>query len=177
MRKPFGDISPIQVFRFKLDDNLASISSNSDHNFARIFAITSKLSKRHSLLNSCVSYADENQPPNEMTRHRPRKQRGIIMAQAAKSTKSSGLDREFLTDLGEVVRRRRLALNLSQEELASRAGVHRTYLSDIERGARNITVTVLARIAEALEVKVSRLFRLTEDNGYEQPKKSRSRQL
>jgi transcriptional regulator with XRE-family HTH domain len=95
------------------------------------------------------------------------------MAQAAKSTRSSGLDREFLADLGEVVRKRRLALNLSQEELAYRAGVHRTYLSDIERGARNITVTVLARIAEALVVRVSRLFRLTEDIAYEPPKRPR----
>jgi ribosome-binding protein aMBF1 (putative translation factor) len=110
---------------------------------------------------------------SEIARHRPGSSGAIIMAQAAKNTKSNGLDREFLTDLGEVVRKRRLALNLSQEELASRAGVHRTYLSDIERGARNITVTVLARIAEALEVRVSRLFRLTEDNGYEQPKRSR----
>ena len=91
------------------------------------------------------------------------------MAQAARSksvkdkhAKGARRERDLLTDLGDVVRERRLALNLSQEELASRAGVHRTYLSDIERGARNITVTVLARIAEALEVKVSRLFRLAE---------------
>jgi transcriptional regulator with XRE-family HTH domain len=90
------------------------------------------------------------------------------MAQAArntknpKSSKSPKVERAFLSGLGDVVRERRLALNLSQEELAGRAGVHRTYLSDIERGARNITVTVLARIAEALEVKVSRLFRLAE---------------
>jgi transcriptional regulator with XRE-family HTH domain len=91
------------------------------------------------------------------------------MAQAAKNHKSSHksqrYEQDFLGDLGDVVRNRRLALNLSQEELAARAGVHRTYLSDIERGARNITVTVLARIAEALEVKVSRLFRLTEQSG------------
>ncbi len=121
-----------------------------------------------------LSRADEN-PINssQMFRHRPGSSGAIIMAQAAKSTRSSGLDREFLADLGEVVRKRRLALNLSQEELAYRAGVHRTYLSDIERGARNITVTVLARIAEALEVRVSRLFRLTEDIAYEPPKRPR----
>ncbi len=95
-----------------------------------------------------------------------------MMAQSARNNKSAseknGKDKgakqehEFLSGLGDVVRERRLALNLSQEELALRAGVHRTYLSDIERGARNITVTVLARIAAALEVKISRLFRLAE---------------
>lgn len=88
------------------------------------------------------------------------------MAHAITKTKAVHHHQEtkLLYHLGEVVRRRRLALNLSQEELAFRAGVHRTYLSDIERGARNITVTVLTRLADALEVKVSRLFRLTELN-------------
>ncbi|CAN5603051.1 helix-turn-helix transcriptional regulator [soil metagenome] len=89
------------------------------------------------------------------------------MSQAAKKSKAANPEVELLHGLGEVVRKRRLALDLSQEELAGRAGVHRTYLSDIERGARNITITVLARLADALEVKVSRLFRLTEQNGYE----------
>jgi transcriptional regulator with XRE-family HTH domain len=78
---------------------------------------------------------------------------------------------DLLGQLGEVVRRRRLALDLSQEELASRAGVHRTYLSDIERGARNITITVLTRLAEALEMRVSRLFRLTEQQTHEKPRR------
>jgi len=87
---------------------------------------------------------------------------GSKMAYAATKHKAVNHETKLLDDLGEVVRRRRLALNLSQEELAFRAGVHRTYLSDIERGARNITVTVLTRLAEALELKVSRLFRLTE---------------
>jgi transcriptional regulator with XRE-family HTH domain len=95
------------------------------------------------------------------------------MNQAAKKSKAANPETELLSELGDVVRKRRLALDLSQEELASRAGVHRTYLSDIERGARNITITVLARLADALEVKVSRLFRLTEQQGYEQTGKAR----
>ncbi|HEY9773948.1 MAG TPA: helix-turn-helix transcriptional regulator [Planktothrix sp.] len=84
---------------------------------------------------------------------------------------------DLLTELGEVVRKRRLALDLSQEELAERAGVHRTYLSDIERGARNITITVLTRLADALEVRVSRLFRLTEERtrAYDAPARGRRR--
>jgi len=92
------------------------------------------------------------------------------MSQAAKN-KAAQTENELLSLLGEVVRKRRLALDLSQEELAARAGVHRTYLSDIERGARNITITVLTRLAEALEVRVSRLFRLTEQQSFEKPRK------
>jgi transcriptional regulator with XRE-family HTH domain len=92
------------------------------------------------------------------------------MSQTAKN-KAVQTETELLSLLGEVVRKRRLALDLSQEELAARAGVHRTYLSDIERGARNITITVLTRLAEALEVRVSRLFRLTEQQTFEKPRK------
>jgi transcriptional regulator with XRE-family HTH domain len=92
------------------------------------------------------------------------------MAQVVRAKKFSP-EVILLINLGEVVRKRRLALNLSQEELAGRAGVHRTYLSDIERGARNITITVLNRLADALEVKVSRLFRLTEQHKITRPKR------
>lgn len=95
------------------------------------------------------------------------------MNQTARKTKANP-EAELLSELGDVVRKRRLALDLSQEELASRAGVHRTYLSDIERGARNITITVLSRLADALEVKVSRLFRLTEQQTFEPPTKGRA---
>ena len=94
------------------------------------------------------------------------------MAQAARVKKISP-EVMLLLNLGEVVRKRRLALNLSQEELAGRAGVHRTYLSDIERGARNITITVLNRLADALEVKVSRLFRLTEQHKTTKPRRAK----
>ena len=52
--------------------------------------------------------------------------------------------------LGRNVRARRKQLGLSQEELAFRAGMKRSYLSDLERGARNPTVRALGRLAEAL---------------------------
>jgi transcriptional regulator with XRE-family HTH domain len=48
------------------------------------------------------------------------------------------------------VRRHRLALGLSQEELASRADLHRTYVGSIEREERNLTVDNVDRIAQAL---------------------------
>jgi transcriptional regulator with XRE-family HTH domain len=48
--------------------------------------------------------------------------------------------------------------DLSQEELADRCGLHRTYLSGVERGVRNPTIMVLAKIAKALKVPPSRLL-------------------
>ena len=45
----------------------------------------------------------------------------------------------------------------SQEELAHRAGLHRTYISGVERGVRNPTVSVLDKIAGAFEVTIGRL--------------------
>ncbi len=47
----------------------------------------------------------------------------------------------------------------SQEELAFESGLHRTYISGIERGARNPTVLVLARIAETLNVTMTELVK------------------
>jgi transcriptional regulator with XRE-family HTH domain len=52
--------------------------------------------------------------------------------------------------VGLNVKRLREAQGISQEDLADRAGVHRTYVSGVERGVRNPTVTVLEKIAGAL---------------------------
>lgn len=60
------------------------------------------------------------------------------------------------------VHERREMLGISQEELASRAGLHRTYISDIERGARNPSLKTLSRLADALELSTSDLIRLGE---------------
>lgn len=53
----------------------------------------------------------------------------------------------------------RRAKGLSQEELAHRSQIHQTYLSGVERGKRNPTVTVLERLSIALEVEVEALVR------------------
>ena len=55
---------------------------------------------------------------------------------------------------------RREELSLTQEELAERARIHRTYLSDIERGRRNVSLLNIELIAEALDVSISALFAL-----------------
>lgn len=60
--------------------------------------------------------------------------------------------------VGANMRRAREAMGVSQEELADRAGVHRTYISGVERGVRNPTVTVLEKIAKALKVKTAVLL-------------------
>ena len=59
---------------------------------------------------------------------------------------------------GERVRELRLARGLSQEELAFKAGMHRTYLGGIERGERNPALKNISAIAEALGISLSTLF-------------------
>jgi transcriptional regulator with XRE-family HTH domain len=63
--------------------------------------------------------------------------------------------------------RKRLARNLrslrkekgwSQEAFADEAGIHRTYVSDLERGARNPSITLVDKLASALGVKAGRLL-------------------
>lgn len=60
-------------------------------------------------------------------------------------------------ELGKRVRALRLALGMSQEQLAERAKVHRTYVGSLERGERNVALINIVRLAEALEVDPSEL--------------------
>lgn len=59
---------------------------------------------------------------------------------------------------GQVLKQRREALNLSQEELAFDAGLHRTYISLLERGVKSPTLNVLFRLAEALDIPPSQFI-------------------
>lgn len=59
---------------------------------------------------------------------------------------------------GEAVRKLRLAKGISQEKLAELADIHRTYIGDVERGARNIALVNMSKIAAALGVPLSRLM-------------------
>jgi transcriptional regulator with XRE-family HTH domain len=60
--------------------------------------------------------------------------------------------------VGRAIRKRREEVGLSQEGLAEEAGLHRTYISLVERGRRNISVDALSQIAEALGVYPSKLL-------------------
>lgn len=69
-----------------------------------------------------------------------------------------------LTDVfGQAVRHHRGLLNLSQEELAHRAGLDRTYISGVERGVRNPTLEVMQRICDALGIDLAVLFGTARD--------------
>lgn len=61
--------------------------------------------------------------------------------------------------VGRTVRQARQRAGLSQEALADKAGIDRTYVSGVERGLRNPTVTILARLAAALGIEVADLLR------------------
>ncbi|HEY3762540.1 MAG TPA: helix-turn-helix transcriptional regulator [Verrucomicrobiae bacterium] len=59
---------------------------------------------------------------------------------------------------GASVRSWRKQMGISQEELAERAMLHRTYISDVERGARNVSLQSIERLARALEISLPALF-------------------
>jgi len=61
--------------------------------------------------------------------------------------------------VGRNVKRIRKERGWSQEELAFESGLHRTYISGIERGARNPTIVVLAKLASTLHVTVDQLVK------------------
>jgi len=65
----------------------------------------------------------------------------------------------ILIKFGNRVRDKRTTLKLSQEELAERAGVHRTYIGMIERAEKNITLSNIERIAKALAVSIDQLLK------------------
>ena len=65
------------------------------------------------------------------------------------------MKKEVLIKFGQKVRSERKELDLSQEELATRAGVHRTYIGMIERAEKNITLENIEKIAKALKINIS----------------------
>lgn len=62
-----------------------------------------------------------------------------------------------LIKFGNKVREKRNQLGISQEELASRANVHRTYIGMIERAEKNITLLNIKKFAKALGLTISQL--------------------
>lgn len=65
--------------------------------------------------------------------------------------------------LAQNIKSARKRLNISQEELASRTEIDRTYVSGIERQVRNPTITVVAKFAQALDTTTADLLRNKEE--------------
>ena len=65
---------------------------------------------------------------------------------------------EILIKFGERVRSLRKLANLSIEELAFRSNINRNYLSDVERGKRNLSLKAIDKIAKGLNVPIYALF-------------------
>jgi len=63
---------------------------------------------------------------------------------------------------GKIIAGLRQAAQISQEELADRAGIHRTYVSQMERGLKSPTIVVLLKLSKALDTTPSKVMRLYE---------------
>jgi CheY-like chemotaxis protein len=70
---------------------------------------------------------------------------------------------------GKNVRAWRSRLGISQEMLAERAGLHRTYVCDVERGTRNVSLESISKLARALEISIPSLLSNTPDLAGNQP--------
>lgn len=69
---------------------------------------------------------------------------------------------DILIRYGQAVRKVRLEVGISQEELADRCGLHRTYISDIELGKRNLSLENIERIATSMNKTLSEFFKEVE---------------
>lgn len=68
------------------------------------------------------------------------------------------MNKKLSAKFGEVIRELRKERNLSQEALADKADVHRTYIGMIERGEKNITLENIQKLAKALNVSLKSIF-------------------
>ncbi|NES75579.1 MULTISPECIES: helix-turn-helix domain-containing protein [Okeania] len=65
---------------------------------------------------------------------------------------------KILTALGSLIKQRRMKLGISQEELGFRSNLDRTYISGLERGVRNPSLTALVSLAAGMGISVSELL-------------------
>jgi transcriptional regulator with XRE-family HTH domain len=72
------------------------------------------------------------------------------------------MEKPIAATFGAVLREKREAAGISQEQLADHAGLHRTYVSLIERGKRTASIEVVRRVALALGVSMAELIDATE---------------
>lgn len=78
----------------------------------------------------------------------------LSLNKLALNTEVSIMKSEILIQFGNRVKALRKAQNMSQEDLADAAGLHRTYIGMIERAEKNITLVNIEKIAKALKIKI-----------------------
>jgi len=69
------------------------------------------------------------------------------------------MSRSILVKFGKAVRQERQKQSISQEELAERAGVHRTYIGMIERAEKNITLVNIEKVCQGLNILIGKFFK------------------
>lgn len=67
--------------------------------------------------------------------------------------------KDTIEKIGHVLRMRRYDLRLSQDDLARRAKMHRSYISGIENGSKNISIGMFLRMSEALDIEPEKVLR------------------
>ncbi len=71
---------------------------------------------------------------------------------------------EIQVAFGHAIRKFRSEKHISQETFADMCGLHRTYISDIERGMRNVSIENIEKMAHALDLNISDIFIEAEKN-------------
>ena len=72
------------------------------------------------------------------------------------------MQNDLLLAFGQTVRKTRLSKDISQEKFADMCDLHRTYISDIELGKRNVSLENIEKMANALDMSISELFQEVE---------------
>lgn len=73
------------------------------------------------------------------------------------------MENEIRIKFGKTLRRLRKKQGVSQEAFADKCDLHRTYISDIERGERNVSLENIEKIANVLNISISKLFKEMEN--------------
>jgi DNA-binding XRE family transcriptional regulator len=87
---------------------------------------------------------------------------GILLNRRLWYESDMKLDHDIAAELGSILKHRREMLFVTQSELAEVSGFHRSYIADIERGARNLGLRNLYRICKALDISLSVVFKQLE---------------
>jgi len=72
-------------------------------------------------------------------------------------------DKTLLTKVGKRIRTLRLTVGLSQEKLAFKSGLDRTYIGSVERGERNIAIINLNKVCTALDISIAEFFNFDDE--------------